>query len=88
MDHNAWSENISAFDELCWCTPQQLLPHYRAAASRARRLQAETTARRVRQHLLEMIEQWERLAGKIEGTQVNTVNEADAAEEAHRFSCD
>jgi len=66
VDHNAWSENISAFDELCWCTPQQLLPHYRAAASRARRLQAETTTRQVREHLLEM-RTVGTTAGKIEG---------------------
>ena len=66
VDHNAWPKNISDFEEPSWSTPQQLLSHYRTAASRARRLQAEATTRWVKQHLRETIEQWERLAKEIE----------------------
>ena len=68
VDGNTRAKSVGDFDDPSWSTPQQLLSHYRAAAIRARKLQAEATTRWVKQHLRELIEQSERLAGEVEGT--------------------
>ena len=45
---------------------QQPANHYRAAAARARRLRAEATTRRLKEHLGEEVARYERLAEEIE----------------------
>jgi len=40
--------------------------HFRAAAARARRLEAEATTPRVKQHLRKVIDRYELLAGEVE----------------------
>ena len=50
----------------CWSSEQQPATYYRTAAARARRLQADATTPRVKQHLDNMIAHCERLAGKVE----------------------
>ena len=40
--------------------------HFRAAAARARRLAAEATTPRVKQHLRNVIDRYELLAGEVE----------------------
>jgi hypothetical protein len=50
----------------CWSSEQQPVTYYRTAAARARRLQADATTPRVKQHLDNMIAHCERLAGKVE----------------------
>jgi hypothetical protein len=50
----------------CWSSEQQPATYYRTAAARARRLQADVTTPRVKQHLDKMIAHCERLAGKVE----------------------
>ena len=47
----------------CWSSEQQPATYYRTAAARARRLQADATTPRVKQHLDNMIAHCERLAG-------------------------
>ena len=49
-----------------WSLEQQPVAYYRAAAERARRLQAEATTPRLKQYLGEMIERSERLAEEVE----------------------
>jgi hypothetical protein len=49
-----------------WSLEQQPVAYYRAAAERARRLQAEATTPRLKQYLGEVIEQSERLAEEVE----------------------
>jgi hypothetical protein len=50
----------------CWSSEAQPATYYRAAATQARRLQANATTPRVKQYLDEMIAHCERLAGKVE----------------------
>jgi hypothetical protein len=50
----------------CWSSEQQPATYYHTAAARARRLQADATTPRVKQHLDNMIAHCERLAGKVE----------------------
>lgn len=45
---------------------QQPASYYRAAAARARRLRAEATTRRLKEHLGEEVARYERLAQEIE----------------------
>ena len=45
---------------------QQPASYYRAAAARARRLRAEATTRRLKEHLGEEVARYERLAEEIE----------------------
>ena len=49
----------------CWSSEAQPAAYYRAAATQARRLQANATTPRVKQYLDEMITHCERLAGKV-----------------------
>jgi hypothetical protein len=49
-----------------WSLEQQPVAYYRAAAARARRLQAEATTPRLKQYLGEVIARCERLAGEVE----------------------
>src|SRR5262245_65498200 len=60
--------NAGHFEQLsdCWSSEQQPAPYYRAAATQARRLQANATTPRVKQYLDKMIAHCERLAGKVE----------------------
>ena len=60
--------NAGHFEQLsdCWSSEQQPATYYRAAAVRARRLQADATTPRVKQYLDKMIAHCERLAGKVE----------------------
>jgi len=48
----------------CWSSEQQPATYYRAAAARARRLQADATTPRVKQYLDKMIAHCERLGTK------------------------
>jgi hypothetical protein len=50
----------------CWSAEQQPATYYRTVAARARKLQADATTPRVKQHLDNMIAHCERLAGKVE----------------------
>src|SRR5438128_924411 len=45
--------------------------HYRAAAARARKLEADSTTPRIKQHLRKLIDWWERLAEEIDGASEN-----------------
>ena len=60
--------NAGHFEQLsdCWSSEQQPATYYRAAAARARRLQADATTPRVKQYLDKMIAHCEQSAGKIE----------------------
>ena len=60
--------NAGPFEQLsdCWSSEAQPATYYRAAATQARRLQANATTPRVKQYLDEMIAHCERLAGKVE----------------------
>jgi hypothetical protein len=60
--------NAGRFEQLsdCWSLEQQPATYYRAAATQARRLQANATTPRVKQYLDEMIAHCERLSGKVE----------------------
>jgi hypothetical protein len=60
--------NAGHFEELsdCWSSEQQTATYYRAAAARARRLQADATTPRVKQYLDKMIAHCEQSAGKVE----------------------
>ena len=60
--------NAGPFEQLsdCWSSEAQPATYYRAAASQARRLQANATTPGVKQYLDEMIAHCERLAGKAE----------------------
>jgi hypothetical protein len=49
----------------CWSSEQQSATYYRTVAARARRLQADATTPRVKQHLDKMIAHFERLAGNV-----------------------
>jgi hypothetical protein len=49
-----------------WSPKEQLPAYYRAAAARARKLQAESTTPRLKQYLGEVIARCERLADEIE----------------------
>jgi hypothetical protein len=49
-----------------WSLEQQPAAYYRAAAARARMLQAEATTPRLKQYLGEVIARCERLAGEVE----------------------
>lgn len=49
-----------------WTQSQQPAEYYRAAAARARSLEQDATTPRVKQHLRELIERYDRLAGEIE----------------------
>ena len=59
---------------------QQPAEYYRAAAARARSLEQEATTPRVKQHLRELIERYDRLAGEIERT-----SDKDGAGDTVRF---
>ena len=50
----------------CWSSEAQPATYYSAAATQARRLQANATTPRVKQYLDKMIAHCERLAGKVE----------------------
>jgi DNA-binding ferritin-like protein len=63
-----------------WTQSQQPAEYYRAAAARARSLEQEATTPRVKQHLRELIERYDRLAGEIERT-----SDKDADGESVRF---
>jgi DNA-binding ferritin-like protein len=63
-----------------WTQSQQPAEYYRAAAARARSLEQDATTPRVKQHLRELIERYDRLAGEIER---NSDKSADG--EAARF---
>lgn len=56
------------FEQLsdCWSSEQQPATYYRAAAARARRLQADATTPRVKQYLDKMIAHCEQSAGRVE----------------------
>jgi hypothetical protein len=60
--------NAGPFEQLsdCWSSEAQPATYYRAAATQARRLQANATTPRVKQYLDTMIAHCERLAGKVE----------------------
>jgi hypothetical protein len=60
--------NAGHFEQLseCWSSEQQPATYYRAAAARARRLQADATTPRVKQYLDKMIAHCEQSAGKVE----------------------
>jgi hypothetical protein len=49
-----------------WSLEQQPVAYYRAAAARARMLQAESTTPRLKNYLGEVIARCERLAGEVE----------------------
>jgi hypothetical protein len=49
-----------------WSLEQQPVAYYRAAAARARMLQAEATTPRLKKYLEEVIARCERLAGEVE----------------------
>jgi hypothetical protein len=51
-----------------WALRQEPAEYYRAAAARARALERDTTTPRVKMHLRELIERYERLAGEVERT--------------------
>ncbi|MGH7066112.1 MAG: hypothetical protein ACREET_18725 [Stellaceae bacterium] len=63
-----------------WTQSQQPAEYYRAAAARARSLEQEATTPRVKQHLRELIERYDRLAGEIERT-----SDKDGAGDTVRF---
>jgi hypothetical protein len=54
-----------------WSLEQQPGAYYRAAAARARMLQAEATTPRLKKYLGEVIARCERLAGEVESTSGN-----------------
>ncbi len=59
-----------------WSLEEQPADYYRAAAARARRLQAEATTPRLKQYLRELIVECERLAGKVaSASQKNRVDQ-------------
>jgi hypothetical protein len=60
--------NAGHFEQLsdCWSSEQQPATYYRAAAARARRLQADATTPRLKQYLDKMIAHCEQSAGKVE----------------------
>lgn len=49
-----------------WVQKQEPAEYYRAAAARARSLEQEATTPRVKQHLRELIDRYDRLAGEVE----------------------
>jgi hypothetical protein len=51
-----------------WEQKQEPAEYYRAAAARARALEQDATTPRVKQHLRELIERYDRLAGEVERT--------------------
>lgn len=51
-----------------WTQKQQPAEYYRAAAARARALEQDATTPRVKQHLRELIDRYDRLAGEVEKT--------------------
>jgi hypothetical protein len=55
-------------EEAEWTSRQQPAEYYRAAAARARSLERDATTARIKQHLRELIDRYERLAGEIERT--------------------
>ena len=63
-----------------WTPSQQPAEYYRAAAARARSLEQDATTPRVKQHLRELIERYDRLAGEVE-----KAAEKDAAGNPPRF---
>ena len=62
--------NAGYFEQLsdCWSSEQQPATYYRKAAAQARRLQADATTSRVKQHLDKMIAHCERLASKLDSS--------------------
>ena len=52
--------------EMEWVRTEQPAEYYRAAAARARSLEQEATTPRVKQHLREQIDCFDRLAGEVE----------------------
>jgi hypothetical protein len=58
---------------------QQPANHYRAAAARARRLRAEATTRRLKEHLGEEVARYERLAEEMERASEPDVAPAETA---------
>ncbi len=65
MDRQPAAANGSGSD---WTPSQQPAEYYRAAAARARSLERDATTPRVKQHLRELIDRYERLAGEVERT--------------------
>lgn len=57
-----------------WTPSQQPVEYYRAAAARARSLEQDATTPRVKQHLRELIDRYERLAGEVERTSEKDLN--------------
>ncbi len=51
-----------------WEQKQEPAEYYRAAAARARALEQDATTPRVKQHLRELIDRYDRLAGEVERT--------------------
>jgi hypothetical protein len=51
-----------------WEQKQEPAEYYRAAAARARALVQEATTPRVKRHLRELIDRYDRLAGEVERT--------------------
>jgi hypothetical protein len=51
-----------------WEQKQEPAEYYRAAAARARALVQDATTPRVKRHLLELIDRYDRLAGEVERT--------------------
>jgi hypothetical protein len=54
-----------------WEQKQEPAEYYRAAAARARALEQDATTPRVKQHLRELIDRYDRLAGEVERTAEN-----------------
>ena len=65
MDRQPAAANGNGGD---WTPSQQPAEYYRAAAARARSLERDATTPRVKQHLRELIDRYERLAGEVERT--------------------
>lgn len=51
-----------------WEQKQEPAEYYRAAAARARALEQDATTPRVKQHLRDLINRYDRLAGEVERT--------------------
>jgi hypothetical protein len=60
--------DAGSFQEISEWSPKEQPPaYYRAAAARARKLQADSTTPRLKEYLGEVIARCERLADEIEG---------------------
>jgi hypothetical protein len=63
-----------------WEQKQEPAEYYRAAAARARALEQDATTPRVKQHLRDLIDRYDRLAGEVERTA-----ESEPSRNAARF---